>query len=183
MEIKLEAAEPMRNVVAEILKMKGFSLNEKSNIIFRENSEIVPMKNGIFVVYNSQDLNGLISFLDKISASAATEEKKKIVGKLGEKYEIIPYEKILFFEGDGNFVFCRTAENRYKLKEKLYELDDVLEKKTFIRVSKSYIVNILNVGEIVPWFGGRLLLKFADIKENIEVSRSYVRDFKDFLGL
>ena len=111
------------------------------------------------------------------------ESKKNIVGKIDEKYEIIPFEKILFFEGDGNSVVCRTAENRYKIKEKLYELDEKLDKKMFVRISKSYIVNILKVGEIIPWFSGRLLLKFPVMKEGIEVSRSYVKEFKEFLGL
>ncbi len=183
MDIKLDAAEPMKKVVSEILRMKGFNISEGADTVFVENKSIFPVKSGVFVVYNPQDLNSLITFLDNFGAKEENENKKNIVGKIDEKYEIIPMEKILYFEGDGNYVFCKTQENRYRIKEKLYELDDKLDKKMFARVSKSYIVNILNVGEIVPWFSGRLLLKFPDMKEGIEVSRSYVREFKEFLGL
>jgi len=59
----------------------------------------------------------------------------------------------------------------------------MISRNNFIRVNKSYIVNILMVKEIIPWFGGRLLLKFSGSEEKIEVSRNYVKDFKQFLGM
>ena len=69
------------------------------------------------------------------------------------------------------------------MKEKLYELEGKLPRSQFIRVSKSYIVNIGNVKEIIPWFGGRLILRFTSGNKEVEVSRSQVKSFKEFLGM
>jgi DNA-binding LytR/AlgR family response regulator len=39
------------------------------------------------------------------------------------------------------------------------------------------------VSEIVPWFGGRLLLKFKGLVAEIEASRKHVPSFKSFIGM
>ena len=82
----------------------------------------------------------------------------------------------------GNNVFCRTKDKKYKVKEKLYELEKKLENKEFIRVSKCFIVNIEKVDRIISWFNSKLILKIMDIDEEIYVTRKYLNDFKRFLG-
>jgi DNA-binding LytR/AlgR family response regulator len=96
--------------------------------------------------------------------------------------EIIPFKEILYFEGKGNYAYCITVTGKYRIKEKLYELEKKMNNE-FIRVGKSFIVNITNIKEIIPWFGRRLLLKFTDNKSEIEVSKNYVKSFKSHLGI
>ena len=95
---------------------------------------------------------------------------------------ILPYEQIQYFEARGNNTYCISRSGEYRVKEKLYELEGNLSQEKFIRVSKSFIVNIENVKEILPWFGRRLILRFTDSKSEVEVSKNYVKTFKDFLG-
>ena len=78
--------------------------------------------------------------------------------------------------------FYAMLVKKYRIKDKLYQLEEELAAEGFIRINKSEIVNILHIREIVPWFNGRLLLKL-DNKREVEVSRSYAGNFKDFLGL
>lgn len=81
------------------------------------------------------------------------------------------------------YTVCVTPLGEYKVKEKLYELETSLPEDRFIRVSRSFIVNIENVSQIVPWFGRRLVLRFGNTKLEVEVSKNYSTAFKDFLGL
>ena len=90
---------------------------------------------------------------------------------------------VCFFMSDGNYVYCQTDVQRLEVNKKLYELESSYADMGFIRINKSHVVNILKVNEIVPWFGGRLLLSFKGIKDEIPVSRHYVSGFKEFLGL
>jgi len=107
-----------------------------------------------------------------------------IVGRQpnAEAYEIIPLEEINLFEAEGNYTYCLTDGRRLRVKNKIYELEVSLLEQGFIRIGKSLIVNIMQVAEITPWFGSRLLLKLKSGQE-IEVARNYVKGFKEFLEL
>ncbi len=120
-----------------------------------------------------------------VSSAAATEPAaRSIIGrKANDTLEILSYGRICFFEARGNVTFCVTPDGEYRVKEKLYELETLLPEDRFIRVSRSYIANIQNVSQIVPWFGRRLVLRFNHTKAEVEVSKNYASSFKDFLGI
>lgn len=69
------------------------------------------------------------------------------------------------------------------MKHRLFEMEKLIACENFVRVNKSNIVNVLKIREIIPWFGGRILLRFTESDERIEVSRNYVKDFKQFLNM
>jgi DNA-binding LytR/AlgR family response regulator len=68
------------------------------------------------------------------------------------------------------------------VKEKLYELEEKLGDKGFIRVSKCFIVNVVKIDRIISWFNSKLILKIMNIDEEVYVTRKYLSDFKKFLG-
>jgi len=105
------------------------------------------------------------------------------MGKKDNAFEVLKPDTICFFISDGNYVYGQTENRKYEINKKLYELENNLAQKGFVRVNKSHIVNILKVKEIAPWFGGRLLLTFKGITDEIQVSRHYINHFKEFLGL
>lgn len=75
-----------------------------------------------------------------------------------------------------------TKEDVFQCKEKLYELEEILEKESFIRISKNTIVNLNKVSKIVPDISRRLILTLEN-KEKVIVSRSFTFNFKKSLGL
>lgn len=67
-------------------------------------------------------------------------------------------------------------------KERLYQLEEVIEELPFMRISKSMIVNIEKILHISPALGGR----FEAVLENDEkviISRLYVPILKNKLGV
>lgn len=81
-----------------------------------------------------------------------------------------------------NNVFAYTKENVYESKSKLYQLEEELLSKDFIRVNKAVVLNINKISKLVPAFGGR----FEAVLKNgykVIISRMYVPLLKEKLGM
>ncbi len=99
----------------------------------------------------------------------------------GDK-EPVRVSKVLYFEAVDRNVFAYTTDNFYRVKRTLYDLEDYLTKKHFVRISKSTIVNLKAVKSVAPEDGRRLKLLLRN-GEWIVVSRNYVSDFKTGIGM
>ncbi|SIQ77033.1 LytTR family DNA-binding domain-containing protein [Halanaerobium kushneri] len=185
MKLKLICSNSYQLLLKEFLEARNFQISEQAELALVENGQKIP-EDVISLVFNPQQIDQLISFLENQLGNGAEQKEKNLqdhlIGQLDENYEIINYQDIILFEAQNSIIYARTKAKKYRLKEKLYQLEDELAAEGFIRINKSEIVNIIHIKEIVPWFNGRLLLKL-DIKKEIEVSRSYAGDFKKYLGL
>ena len=109
-------------------------------------------------------------------------EKKYITGKKIENIALIAIVDIVYFEAFNNDTFCSTMNEKYAIKEKLYQLEEMLSFKDFIRINKSMLVNIHMISEIIPWIGSKFILEMKNgIK--LDVNRSYYNNFKTKIGL
>lgn len=84
----------------------------------------------------------------------------------------IKHEDILFFETNSDSLFAHTADAAYKVRERLYELENILP-RVFIRISKSTIVNISHVLSINRNITSSSLIKFNKSHKQVFVSRRY----------
>ena len=96
--------------------------------------------------------------------------------------EIVYISQILYIEAVDRDVFAYKASGVYKIRKTLYELEDDLKDKLFVRISKSTIVNIKAIKTISPedFRRVKLLLKNG---EYLIVSRSYANNFKSAIGM
>jgi DNA-binding LytR/AlgR family response regulator len=135
----------------------------------------------ITIFFESRNLSHLIEFLEMLPVKREGL-RNAIVGRKGDKYEIVSFDKIMYFEAEGNDVYCCTQNEKLTVKNKLYELESSLFDKGFIRISKSIIVNILAIKEVIPWFDSRFILKLQN-NTKLEVSKKFSKNFKEFLFL
>jgi len=124
----------------------------------------------------------------EIRCHEVTEQIKEIVtfvksreGRLtgvieGNQYEI-PVTDVYYVEGVDNAVFIYGRKKVYESKQKLYELENILKEKYFLRVSKSLIVNLMKVKAIKPALNGRYSAVLQS-DEEIIISRKYVPELK-----
>lgn len=182
MQINLICSDQLKKLLTDTLEHRGFSLSETALFSIIEKGYNVPAA-GLTLLFDYQSLPDLCSFLDLLTKKPDTA-KNIILGRRqdSEVFEILAYETILYFEGSGNYVYAYTANDKFRIKNKLYELEETLYEQGFIRINKSSLVNILHISEIIPWFNAKLLLKLKNSLE-LEVSRSYVRPFRDFLEM
>lgn len=94
----------------------------------------------------------------------------------GKRYEI-PVPDICYIEAVDEKVFLYTLKQVYETRQRLYELEELLREKYFLRVSKSLLLNLMKVQSIKPALNGRFtaVLKSG---EEIIISRKYVPELK-----
>lgn len=130
-----------------------------------------------------------------INAPKRTEEVQKIEEKLIEKDSAI-IKQIIGYQGNDIFViktediilvyseeknnYCKTKDGIYMVKEKMYYLDDMLDKNKFIRISNSAIINIDKIKCFNTSIIGRIVVKFYDNTE-VNVSRRRTTEIMKFL--
>ena len=97
----------------------------------------------------------------------------------GKRYEV-PVVDLFYAESVDERLFLYTAADSYEIRMKLYELEDLLKNKSFIRVSRSMIVNLMKITSVRPALNGRFsaILKNG---EEIIISRKYVPALKQIL--
>lgn len=97
----------------------------------------------------------------------------------GKEY-YFPIDQILFFETDGNTVYAHTSDHLYKVKERLYELEQLLP-TSFLRISKSTILNTHHVYSIERNLTSYGLVEFYKSHKKVYVSRFYYKTLKQKL--
>lgn len=171
----------MKSILSRILATRDIEIFKYSNIAFVEKGFLIP-DDKLVISFDENTINKLIEFIESITKE--TIVKKYIIGKTNYGYEVLPYEKIMYFETEGNYTYCNTIDNKkYKIREKLYEIENKLNNGEFARIAKSNIVNIIHIIEIIPWFNGKLLLKLTNKNIELEVSRNYVKGIKTLFGI
>ncbi len=126
-----------------------------------------------------------------IRCRAITEEVREIAafvksrqGSLSgvadaKQYEI-PVSELCYIESVDGKTFLYTSDRVYETAYRLYELEDLLKPKHFLRVSKPMLVNLMKIRSIQPAFNGRFSAVLSS-GDKIIISRNYVKALKEAL--
>ncbi len=79
-------------------------------------------------------------------------------------------------------VYIQTHQGEYAIRYRLYELEAALDKKQFLRISNSEIVNVKKIRDIDLSIIGRICIRFVDNSQTY-VSRRYIPKIKKSLGI
>ncbi len=98
------------------------------------------------------DYNRFIDALNKAEESyknkPAPGEKRDIVIKSNGDYVRIDYDDILYVEGMGDYVKYVTPDKTYITHSTLRAVEDTVCKTNFLKVHRSYIVNIKKINQL-----------------------------------
>ena len=70
-----------------------------------------------------------------------------------------------------------SAARRFEIRSSLTKLEGELDPKRFVRVHKSYVVNIARIAEVTPWISGDWRIRLQDGAE-VNLSRRYRQRFE-----
>ena len=89
---------------------------------------------------------------------------------------------IIRIYGEHQKVFCETLNGKYMLHSRLYELENKLDHKMFVRISNSEIVNSKRILRLDASITGTIGVY---LEGNIKTysSRRYVKKIKEIFGL
>lgn len=94
----------------------------------------------------------------------------------------IDISSILYIESVDKKTFLYTSRKVFLTDKRLYELEELLDEKTFFRCSKSVIINLDKIKSLKPEVT-RNILATLENDEVIVISRRYVRALKTLIGL
>jgi two-component system LytT family response regulator/two-component system response regulator LytT len=112
-------------------------------------------------------------------------QKNKLVVKSQGRLFLVDAEEIIFatIEDGVISIFTRELEGISNFRT-VEELQGNLDPKVFWRVHRSYLVNVNQIKEVVPWFKSSYQLKMQDRKQTeIPVSRAQTRKLRELLNL
>ena len=104
-----------------------------------------------------------------------------LIGTIDNKVFKIPSSDIFYIEAVDNKVFLYGEKKVWESKQRLYELDEMLATDGFLRVSKSFILNLRKVQSLSPALSGKLEANLPN-DEKVIISRKYVGDLRQALG-
>ena len=116
-----------------------------------------------------------IAGFDKKSLETLTAYKDDIV-------QIVNVADVFRIYTGNQKVYIQTHQGEYAIRYRLYELDAILEKKQFLRISNSEIVNVKKIRDIDLSIVGRICIRFIDNSQTY-VSRRYIPKIKKSLGI
>lgn len=124
---------------------------------------------------NSEELQKIINYVENIS-----KEKDNIIGYKNNELYILPIDEIMVFYTLEQKCYCKKENEEYSVKKRMYELEEILNHKQFIRISNSHIVNIKYINSFDMNYTGniRVKLKNGDI---LDISKRRVSKILKFL--
>lgn len=100
---------------------------------------------------------------------------KQIIGTKDNRIYLLTMDEIMSFYSEERNNYCKTQNGIFKIKEKLYELEEKLTKGNYVRISNSCIINLKYVDSFDTSIIGTIEVIFKDGTKKY-VSRRRVKD-------
>ncbi len=170
LKVPKEAKSRIRN------KLKIVDSKKYEYVLTTDKDEIEEDKiNIVFSEDNAEKVNRMLDSIVKGEDIFITVESDK-----GLKH--IESRRIHYFMIENEEVHAYLMNHTFSVNMKLYELEEELKNKYFLRVSKYALVNINKIDYIKPAFNSKLNLLMKN-GHTVEVNRRYYKTFKKTLKL
>lgn len=125
------------------------------------------------------DYNEVLNFIK----SNKTSYKSRFMVRLGQRIVAIPSEKIAYFYSENKLSYIVTLDNKkFPIDQPLDELIDHLDPKRFFRANRQFIVAFDAIGEIHPYFKGRIKIVLQPKSdEEVVISSDRSPEFKKWI--
>jgi two-component system LytT family response regulator len=120
------------------------------------------------------------NIINQLIKHPLAEMLERIVVKSGTKIKVIPVDKIIYIEAQDDFVMIYTDEGKHLKQGTMKYYEEHLDDSKFIRVHRSYIVQVDQVIQLEPYSKENYSLKLKN-GTTLKVSRNGLKTLKDKL--
>lgn len=114
----------------------------------------------------------------------SVSETKRLISKNGERIILLAPTELFYIKSEQGKCFASDGDKLHLLSDTLDQLEQSLLASQFIRIHRSYLINIDKIKEIQRWFNGKLMIIMADEKKTeLSTSRAGADKLKQELGL
>src|SRR5215469_2206647 len=130
-------------------------------------------------------LDALLHLLKNPQNSARSAQPAKLIVQAGSRLLLVDQADICFAEIDDGVIRVVTAQFEGQSKcRTIEELLDQLDPALFWRAHRSFVININQIREVVPWFKSTYQLRMNDKKQTeIPVSRAQTKRLRELFNL
>ncbi len=86
-----------------------------------------------------------------LTAAVAKKPLQRIALREGGTIEIVPVQRIDYIEAQDDYVHIATRGEKHAKQQTLSELEQLLDPSRFVRVHRSYIVNLDSLAKVEPY--------------------------------
>lgn len=84
---------------------------------------------------------------------------RRLLVREPERSFFVETDRLLWIEGDGPFVRLHTEDGVIRYRARIYELEESLDPRRFVRIHRSTIVRVDQIQELIPYFHGDYVVK------------------------
>ncbi|MGX6442916.1 LytR/AlgR family response regulator transcription factor [Neobacillus sp. K501] len=117
-----------------------------------------------------------------VKPSLSNDSNGKFAILVDERIILLTFDEIVYMESSEGKCTIGTLAQKYTVSEALVVLEKKLNPTKFLRVHRSFIVNVDHIIEIEPWFNSTYNLYMKN-GSKIPVSRTYIKDLKLMIGI
>lgn len=120
--------------------------------------------------------------IEKVIEEQSQKPLHVLTGKKGRSIHILDIDDVHYLEATEKLIYAYTESAKYRVDGTLDSLEQRLTDGRFVRIHRSYLVNVKYVSELIPWFSGTYEIKLTSGTQ-LSVSRRRVKDVKTQLGI
>ncbi len=134
-------------------------IHERAKIMEHEEEREEAEETDEVAIGSNDEIEGLVH-----GKGAAKEEGslERVAVKTGQKIHVIFVSDILYFQSDGDYVQIITSHNKYLKEETMKYFEASLPPAQFVRVHRSYIVNVEKILRIETYEKRNQMLTLAN---------------------
>lgn len=145
--------------------------------VLTDNPDEVP-SDKVGIVFREDQIDRIKPLIEMLHQEAA-----QLMFETRDGWIQLPIQQITYLECFGLDVHVHMADQSlHMIQEPMYHLEEVLKPYHFIRIGKSFIVSVRKIRTIRTGWNAKLGLELTN-DVHLEVTRSYVKSFKQALGL
>ena len=110
-----------------------------------------------------------------------TEYAGRIVVKDGTRVHIIPVEKLDYAEAQDDYIALASQGKKYLKQQTITSLEAALDPKNFVRIHRSYLINLERVTRLEP-YGRETHVAILSDGSRLPVSRTGLKKLESFLA-
>lgn len=112
-----------------------------------------------------------------LSIGPSAERPERFAVRKRGKEIMVEVADIDWVEAAGNYAVLHVGGDTLEIRSSLTKLEGELDPRRFVRVHKSYVVNVARIAEVTPWISGDWRIRLQDGAE-VNLSRRYRQRFE-----
>ena len=116
-------------------------------------------------------------------AGAAEGDLRKLAVRKGGRTVLLSIDDIVFLSARNKSTYAHTFENQYLVDMTLGELESKLAKESFVRIHRSYMVNLNRIKEILRVDGSFVVVAADRDETHLSVARRQSKQFREAVGI